>query len=215
MRLDSSGMDIFAGGLGRVRRVVSRHARSRERQQSHLGDRPRPRTIRPRHEPVRRAQGLQRVSGAEVHQELRDVDTGVRPAKRHRPRQGPGLHRSTCSSMTEAPRGKPVHLPHRGRMRLLITVEDIAEVFARVLLADAAARPLQFGRIPVSLGELPTSCASSSPTRRSLSRRTAAARNPATTWWTTAVCARVRHRVPALATRVLVGPQRRAGERRR
>ena len=57
--------------------------------------------------------------------------------------------------MTEAARGRPVHLPKKGLMRLLIHVEDMAEVFARVLLADAPRHALyNSGGIPVSLGEL-------------------------------------------------------------
>ena len=40
-------------------------------------------------------------------------------------------------------------------MRLMIHVEDMAEVFTRVLLADAPRHPLyNSGGIPVSLGEL-------------------------------------------------------------
>src|SRR5713226_5669191 len=54
-----------------------------------------------------------------------------------------------------AARGKPVHLPKKGLMRLLIHVEDMAEVFARVLLAEAPRHHLyNSGGIPVSLGEL-------------------------------------------------------------
>jgi nucleoside-diphosphate-sugar epimerase len=57
--------------------------------------------------------------------------------------------------MVDAARGQPVHLPKKGLMRLLIHVEDIAEVFARVLLSDAPRYELyNSGGIPVSLGEL-------------------------------------------------------------
>ena len=57
--------------------------------------------------------------------------------------------------MTDAARGKPVHLPQKGLMRLLVHVEDMAEVFARVLLAEAPRHSLyNSGGIPVSLGEL-------------------------------------------------------------
>jgi nucleoside-diphosphate-sugar epimerase len=48
-----------------------------------------------------------------------------------------------------------VHLPKKGLMRTLIHVEDIAEVFARVLLAEAPRHHLyNSGGIPISLGEL-------------------------------------------------------------
>jgi nucleoside-diphosphate-sugar epimerase len=57
--------------------------------------------------------------------------------------------------MVDAARGRPVHLPAKGLMRLLIHVEDMAEVFMRILLADAPRHSLyNSGGIPVSLGEL-------------------------------------------------------------
>jgi len=117
--------------------------------------------------------------------------------------------------MSEAARGKPVHLPQKGRMRLLIHVEDIAEVFARVLLAAAPQHALyNSGGIPVSLGELADIAREFLPTRRLPSRRTAAARNPATTCGQQPPVQGVRHRVPALATRVLEISTT-CGERRR
>jgi len=80
--------------------------------------------------------------------------TGVRPANV----TGPDKVRGSTDHVqliTEAARGKPVHLPKKGFMRLLIHVEDIAEVFARVLLADAPRYDLySSGGVPVSLGEL-------------------------------------------------------------
>jgi nucleoside-diphosphate-sugar epimerase len=52
-------------------------------------------------------------------------------------------------------RGKPVHLRGKSLMRLPIHVEDIAEVFVRVLLADAPRYPIyNSGGTPISLGEL-------------------------------------------------------------
>jgi len=48
-----------------------------------------------------------------------------------------------------------VNLPKKGFMRLLIHVEDIAEVFTRVLLADKPRHDVyNSGGIPASLGEL-------------------------------------------------------------
>jgi nucleoside-diphosphate-sugar epimerase len=80
--------------------------------------------------------------------------TGVRPANV----TGPDKVRGSTDHvqlMTEVARGKPVHLPKKGFMRLLIHVEDIAEVFSRVLLADAPRYDLySSGGVPVSLGEL-------------------------------------------------------------
>jgi nucleoside-diphosphate-sugar epimerase len=80
--------------------------------------------------------------------------TGVRPANV----TGPDKVRGSVDHvqiMTDPARGRPVHLPQKGLMRLLIHVEDMAEVFARVLLADAPAHSLyNSGGIPISLGEL-------------------------------------------------------------
>jgi nucleoside-diphosphate-sugar epimerase len=57
--------------------------------------------------------------------------------------------------MVDAARGKPVHLPKKGFMRLLIHVDDIAEIFARVLMAEAPCHEIyNSGGIPASLGEL-------------------------------------------------------------
>jgi nucleoside-diphosphate-sugar epimerase len=80
--------------------------------------------------------------------------TGVRPANV----TGPDKVRGSVDHvqlMVDAARGKPVHLPRKGLMRLLIHVDDIAEVFTRVLLADKPQHDLyNSGGIPVSLGEL-------------------------------------------------------------
>jgi len=79
---------------------------------------------------------------------------GVRPANV----TGPDKVRGSVDHvqiMGEAARGKPVHLPKKGLMRTLIHVEDIAEIFLRVLMAEAPRHHLyNSGGIPVSLGEL-------------------------------------------------------------
>ena len=61
--------------------------------------------------------------------------TGVRPAN-VTGRQGarPGRPRVI---MVDAARGRPGTCRAKGLMRLLIHVEDMAEVFTRILLADA------------------------------------------------------------------------------
>src|SRR5437899_2142241 len=80
--------------------------------------------------------------------------TGVRPANV----TGPDKVRGSVDHvqlMVDAARGKPVHLPRKGFMRLLIHVEDTAEVFARVLMADAPQHDVyNTGGVSVSLGEL-------------------------------------------------------------
>ncbi|MBI3326171.1 MAG: NAD(P)-dependent oxidoreductase [Nitrospinae bacterium] len=80
--------------------------------------------------------------------------TGVRPSNV----TGPDKVRGSTDHVqliTSAARGQPVHLPGKSFMRLLIHVEDMAEVFVRVLLADAPRYPLyNSGGTPISLGEL-------------------------------------------------------------
>jgi nucleoside-diphosphate-sugar epimerase len=80
--------------------------------------------------------------------------TGVRPANV----TGPDKVRGSTDHVqliTGAARGAVVHLPKKGLMRLLIHVEDIAEVFARVLLADAPQHAIyNSGGVAISLGEL-------------------------------------------------------------
>jgi nucleoside-diphosphate-sugar epimerase len=79
---------------------------------------------------------------------------GVRPANV----TGPDKVRGSVDHvqiMVDAARGRPVNLPAKGLMRVLIHVEDIAEVFTRVLLAEAPRHSLyNSGGIAVSLGEL-------------------------------------------------------------
>src|SRR5712692_4451739 len=88
------------------------------------------------------------------HQVMRLDIVGMRPANV----TGPDKVRGSTDHvqiMTEAARGKPLRLPKKGLMRLLVHVEDMAEIFARVLLADAPRHHLyNSGGIPVSLGEL-------------------------------------------------------------
>jgi nucleoside-diphosphate-sugar epimerase len=80
--------------------------------------------------------------------------TGVRPANV----TGPDKVRGSTDHVqliTLPARGQPVHLRRQSLMRLPIHVEDIAEVFVRVLLADAPRYPIyNSGGTPISLGEL-------------------------------------------------------------
>src|SRR5512144_1421134 len=157
MRLDVLGMDncFEAARLGGVRRVVYASSIAVSGQQSHFGDR-----AATEDDP---AYGTSQYAVHKIFNEFQAKKyiknyamsiTGVRPANV----TGPDKVRGSTDHvelMTEAARGKPVHLPRKGFMRLLIHVEDIAEIFARVLLADAPRYPLyNSGGIPVSLGEL-------------------------------------------------------------
>jgi nucleoside-diphosphate-sugar epimerase len=80
--------------------------------------------------------------------------TGIRPANV----TGPDKVRGSTDHVqliTLPARGLPVHMPGKSFMRLPIHVEDIAEVFVRVLLADAPRYPIyNSGGTPISLGEL-------------------------------------------------------------
>ena len=80
--------------------------------------------------------------------------TGVRPANV----TGPDKVRGSTDHVqliTLPARGQPVHMPSKSFMRLPIHVEDIAEVFVRVLLADTPRYPIyNSGGTPISLGEL-------------------------------------------------------------
>ena len=80
--------------------------------------------------------------------------TGIRPANV----TGPDKVRGSTDhvqAITLPAQGAPVHLPWKSLMRLPIHVEDIAEVFVRVTLADSSRYPIYFsGGTPISLGEL-------------------------------------------------------------
>jgi nucleoside-diphosphate-sugar epimerase len=157
MRLDVLGMDncFEAARLAGVKRVVYASSIAVSGQQRQFGDR-----LVTEDDPV---YGTSQYAMHKIFNEFQArkyITTygmsivGVRPANV----TGPDKVRGSVDHvqlMTEAARGKPVHLPQKGLMRLLIHVEDIAEVFARVLLAEAPRHALyNSGGIPVSLGEL-------------------------------------------------------------
>jgi nucleoside-diphosphate-sugar epimerase len=157
MRLDVLGMDncFEAARLTGVRRVVYASSVAVSGQQSHFGDR-----LANETDPT---YGTSQYAMHKIFNEFQARKyiknysmsiTGVRPANV----TGPDKVRGSVDHvqiMVDAARGQPVHLPKKGLMRLLIHVEDIAEVFARVLLSDAPRYELyNSGGIPVSLGEL-------------------------------------------------------------
>src|SRR5437588_247563 len=157
MRLDILGMDncFEAARLAGVKRVVSASSIAVSGQQSHFGDR-----LANEDDPT---YGTSQYAMHKIFNEFQARKyiknygmsiTGVRPANV----TGPDKVRGSVDHvqiMTEAARGKPVQLPKKGLMRLLIHVEDMAEVFARLLLADGPRHALyNSGGIPVSLGEL-------------------------------------------------------------
>jgi nucleoside-diphosphate-sugar epimerase len=157
MRLDILGMDncFEAARLGGVKRVVYASSIAVSGQQRHFGDRP-----------VNEDDPVYGTSQYAMHKIFNEFQAkkyiknygmsiiGVRPANV----TGPDKVRGSVDHvqiMVDAARGKPVHLPKKGMMRLLIHVEDIAEVFTRVLLAEAPKHHIyNSGGIPASLGEL-------------------------------------------------------------
>jgi len=157
MRLDILGMDncFEAARLGGVKRVVYASSIAVSGQQSHFGDR-----LANEDDPT---YGTSQYAMHKIFNEFQARKyiknygmsiVGVRPANV----TGPDKVRGSTDHvqiMVDAARGKPVHLPQKGLMRTLIHAEDIAEVFARVLLAEAPRHHLyNSGGIPVSLGEL-------------------------------------------------------------
>jgi nucleoside-diphosphate-sugar epimerase len=157
MRLDILGMDncFEAARLIGVKRVVYASSIAVSGQQKNFGDRP-----ANEDDPV---YGTSQYAMHKIFNEFQAKKyiknygmsiVGVRPANV----TGPDKVRGSVDHvqiMVDAARGRPVHLPNKGMMRLLIHVEDIAEVFARVLLAEAPRHNLyNSGGIPASLGEL-------------------------------------------------------------
>ena len=157
MRLDILGMDncFEAARLAAVKRVVYASSIAVSGQQKNFGDR-----MATEDDP------LHGTSQYAMHKMFNEFQAqkyiknygmsiiGVRPANV----TGPDKLRGSTDHvqiMVEAARGKPVHLPQKGLMRLLVHVEDMAEIFARILLAEAPRHHLyNSGGIPVSLGEL-------------------------------------------------------------
>ena len=156
-RLDVLGMDncFEAARLGGVKRIVYASSIAVSGQQSHFGER-----LATEDDPPH---GTSQYAVHKIFNEFQARKyiknygmsiTGVRPANV----TGPDKVRGSTDHVqliTGAARGGVVHLPKKGLMRLLIHVEDIADVFARVLLADAPQHEIyNSGGVPISLGEL-------------------------------------------------------------
>jgi nucleoside-diphosphate-sugar epimerase len=155
--LDVLGMDncFEAARLGGVRRVVYASSIAVSGQQSNFGNRA-----------ATEDDPTYGTSQYAMHKAFNEFQarkyianygmsiTGVRPANV----TGPDKIRGSTDHvqiMVDAAREKSVHLPKKGLMRLLVHVEDMAEIFTRVLLADAPRHHLyNSGGVPVSLGEL-------------------------------------------------------------
>jgi nucleoside-diphosphate-sugar epimerase len=156
-RLDVLGMDncFEAARLGGVRRVVYASSLAVSGDQRHFGERL-----------VTEDDPMYGTSQYAVHKIFNEFQArkyirtygmsivGVRPANV----TGPDKVRGSTDHVrliTGAARGESVELPRKGYMRLLIHVEDIAEVFARILLAEAPQHSIyNSGGVPISLGDL-------------------------------------------------------------
>jgi len=157
MRLDILGMDncFEAARIAGVKRVVYASSIAVSGQQSNFGDR-----AATEDDPVYGTSQYamhKRFNEFQAQKYIKNYGmsiVGVRPANV----TGPDKVRGSVDHvqiMVDAARGKPVHLPAKGMMRLLVHVEDMAEIFMRLLLAEAPRHHLyNSGGIPVSLGEL-------------------------------------------------------------
>src|SRR5499425_2436432 len=157
LRLDILGVDncFEAARLAGVKRVVYASSIAVSGQQSNFGDR-----AANEDDPVYGTSQYAMHKAFNEFQASKFIKNygmsivGVRPANV----TGPDKVRGSVDHvqiMTEAARGKPVHLPAKGLMRLLVHVEDMAEIFTRVLLAEKPRHDLyNSGGIPASLGEL-------------------------------------------------------------
>lgn len=157
VRLNILGMDncFEAARLCGIRRVIYASSLAVYGQQRHFGERA---VVE---DDLRMGTGVYAVSKiynehqAEWYNRAYGMAiTGVRPANVTGPDKVRGsMDHVRC--ITEPARGKPVQFPFRDAMRLPIHVDDIAEVFVRVTLAEATQYPIyNSGGETISLGEL-------------------------------------------------------------
>ena len=157
MKLNILGMDncFEAARLLGVNRVVYASSIAVSGQQSHFGDRL-----------VNEDDGMFGTNQYATHKIFNEFQgkmyidnyglaiTGVRPANV----TGPDKVRGSVDHVqciTRPAAGESVNFPYKSLMRLPIHMEDIAEVFTRVLLADSSHYPIyNSGGHPISLGDL-------------------------------------------------------------
>jgi nucleoside-diphosphate-sugar epimerase len=157
VRLNILGMDncFEAARICGIRRVIYASSLAVYGLQSHFGDRP---VVE---DDLRMGTGVYAVS--KIYNEHQAdwynkaygmAITGVRPANVTGPDKARGsMDHVQC--ITQPARGLPVSFPFRDAMRLPIHVDDIAEVFVRVTLADATHYAIyNSGGETISLGDL-------------------------------------------------------------
>jgi nucleoside-diphosphate-sugar epimerase len=157
VRLNVLGMDncFEAARLCGIKRVVYASSLVVNGQQRHFGDR------LLTEDDLRLGTGVYAVSKifnehqAEWYNKAFDMRiTGIRPANVTGPDKVRGsMDHVQC--ITLPARGQPVQFPYRDSVRLPIHVEDIAEVFARVTLAESTQHEVyNSGGENISLGEI-------------------------------------------------------------
>lgn len=157
LKLNVIGMDncFEAARLSGVKRVVYASSLAVNGKQQHFGDRP------VTEDDVRYGDYQYAVHKIFNEWQAKDYSdkygmsiTGVRPANV----TGPDKVRGSVDHVniiTQPARGEPISFPHRDAMRCPIHVDDVAEVFARVVLADAPRYPVyNTGGTAISLGEI-------------------------------------------------------------
>ena len=157
MRLNILGMDncFEAARLCEVKRVVYASSIAVSGQQSHFGER-----VITEDDP---SYGTSQYAVHKIFNEFQAKMyiqnygmsiTGIRPANV----TGPDKVRGSTDHVqciTRPARGEPVRFPFKSLMRLPIHVDDIAEAFVRVTLADSTHYPLyNSGGTPISIGDL-------------------------------------------------------------
>src|SRR5438034_7329506 len=157
LRLDVLGMDncFEAARLAGVKRVVYASSIAVSGQQSHFGDR----LVNEDDPPY----GTSQYAMHKIFNEFparkyiktyRMSITGVRPANV----TGPDKVRGSVDHVqirSEPARGTPAHIPQNGLMRLLIHVEDMAEIFMPTLPSEAPRHHAHtFRGLPVTTGQV-------------------------------------------------------------
>ncbi|HZQ36938.1 MAG TPA: NAD(P)-dependent oxidoreductase [Dehalococcoidia bacterium] len=157
VRLNILGMDncFEAARLCGVRRVIYASSLAVYGQQRHFGERALTEDDLRLGTGVYAASKIYNEHQAEWYNRAFQMQiTGVRPANVTGPDKVRGsMDHVQC--VTLPARGQPVAFPYRDAMRLPIHVDDIAEVFVRVTLAEAPQYPIyNSGGETISLGEL-------------------------------------------------------------
>ncbi|HVZ10225.1 NAD-dependent epimerase/dehydratase family protein [Rhodopila sp.] len=156
-KLNIIGMDncFEAARLCGVNRVVYASSLAVSGQQKHFGDRPvTEEDYQYGDYQYAQHKRFNEFQAADYNRKYGMTITGVRPANVTGPDKVRGsVDHVNC--VTQPARGKPISFPFADAMRCPIHVDDIAEVFVRVLLKDKPAHSIyNSGGQPISLGAL-------------------------------------------------------------